>query len=540
MVAMMLPLLFAGAHPGQPSRAQSEETQIEKRIKDDYNRAVSLVSEYYAGRADYDRLRKGSILGMLRSLDPHSAYFDRKEWEDFQNDQRSQYFGIGSTIAQRNGKVYILSPFNGTPAHKAGIRFGDQIIEVNGESTEGWTSQMVSSKLLGPGGTRVTVKLQRLGLPQPIELTLTRAAVPLLSITNVFMLSNGVGYIGLTRGFNTTTDGEMRRALSELQQQGMTSLILDLRDNRGGYVDQAFRVSNYFLHRGQKVLSMRGRTAAFPSNDFIATNPNPDGHPIVVLINRYSASAAEIVAGALQDHDRARIVGENSFGKGLVQTVFTLSDGSGLTLTTGHYYTPSGRLIQRDYSNTSFYDYYLRSGDKDAVHRTEERRTDSGRVVYGGGGIEPDVEVKFPASELRLQRLWVEPVFQFARALAAGQIPGLSEYKVDHDADHFHRLEPNDYVITDKVMAAFKSFLRQQKELKTDESRVDKDADWLRVQIRSELVTAAYGQELARQVLLERDLQLRQAIAEVPKARAMAEDIRRGREASRGGDIRRN
>jgi carboxyl-terminal processing protease len=532
--------MFAGAHPGQRHLAQNDEdTPSKKKIAEDFARALLVAQDNYAGKVEFEKLSKASILGMLHTLDPHSSYFDRKEWDDFQNDQRSRYFGIGSTIAQRNNKVYIMSPFNGTPAHRAGVHFGDQIIEVDGQSTEGLNSQQVSSKLLGPVGTPVTVKLSRLGVAQPLEFKLVRAEVPLPSIPNYFLVGNGVGYVNLSRGFNTTTDRELRAAIRDLKEQGMTSLVLDLRGNRGGLVDQAFRVTNNFLYRGQKVLSMRGRPVIFPNRDFMADNTSPEDYPIVVLINRFSASAAEIVAGALQDHDRAQIVGENSFGKGLVQTVFTLSDGSGLTLTTGHYYTPSGRLIQRDYSGKSFYDYYLQRGDKQAVNRTDQKQTDSGRTVYGGGGIEPDVAVKIPAHELELQRVWIEPIFQFARVLVAGQVPGLGEFKIDRNADHSHRLAPNEYAMTDKVVAAFKTYLREHPELKTDVNRVDKDVEWIKVQIRSEVVTAAYGQEVSSQVLLSRDLQMQRALGELPKAKAMAEDIRRER-AARGAEFRRN
>src|SRR5262249_21007815 len=459
VLALVLPVTFAGAHPGQRFSSQGGDDDVasRKKIADDFFQAVLVAKDHFAGDIDYDRLTKSSISGMLRTLDPHSNFFDAKEWETFQNDQQSRYSGIGATIAGRNGKVYIMSPFNGTPAHRAGIRYGDQIVAINGDSTEGWSSTQVSNKLIGAEGTPVTVKVGRLGVSEPVEYKLVRETVPLPSITNYYTLPGGIGYINLNRGFNTTTYREMMEAMEDLKKQGMTSLIVDLRDNRGGLVDQAQRIANLFLFRGQKIVTLRGRPNVLPTREAAANNTNPEEYPLVVLINRGSASASEIVAGALQDHDRARIVGENSFGKGLVQSVFTLRDGSGLTLTTGHFYTPSGRLIQRDYSGRSFYDYYLRRGDKGAVtDHTDEKRTDTGRTVYGDGDIEPDVAVQVPARDLELQRARTEPVFQFTRSLVAGQISGLSEFKVDRSVDHNHRLLATDYPVTDKVLTAFK------------------------------------------------------------------------------------
>jgi carboxyl-terminal processing protease len=541
VLTLVLPLTFAGAHTGQRSAGQSPaDSAARARIADDFGNAILVAKDHYAGQLDFNKVTKASITGMLRTLDPHSMYFDRQQWEDFQNDQSSRYYGIGSTIIQHSGKVYIVSPTEATASYKAGLRYGDHIAGINGESTEGWTQAQVRSKLLGPEGTTVTVRISRLGVDKPIEFKLTRGSVPLPSVANYFMLGAGVGYVNLERGFNTTTFDEVNKALGELRQRGMTSLILDLRSNHGGLVDQAQRVSNLFLYRGQKILSMRGRPGVFQSREFNANNTSPEEYPIVVLINRLSASAAEIVAGALQDHDRARLVGENSFGKGLVQSPFPLSDQSALVLTTGHYYTPSGRLIQRDYSGRSFYDYNLKRGDKNAAH-TEEKRTDSGRTVYGGGGIDPDVEVKIrvPPHEFELQRVWFDSVFEFAHQLAAGQIQGCSEFKLDRQADHHHQLQPNEYQITEKVLAAFKSFLRDHREFKLEETRADKEADFIKRQIRYEIVTAAYGVETAYQVLLETDLQMQRAVAEVPKARIMAEDMRRLR-SSRDGEPRRN
>jgi len=527
VVALVIPITFAGAHPAQRLGQGGDDSTTRQQIAQDFGNALLVANDHYAGQIDFSKLTKASIIGMLHALDPHSNYFDQKEWEKVQQDQHSRYSGIGSTIAQRNDKVYIMSPFDGTPAHRGGIRYGDQIVEINGESTETWTSQQVSQKLIGPEGTPVTVRVARLAASQPVEFKFVREAVPLPSVTNYYMAGNGVGYVNFERGFNTTSFEEIRTALADLQKQGMTSLILDLRSNPGGLVDQAKKITNLFLYRGQPIVTLRGRPQVFPTREEVAINTHPEDFPVVVLINSRSASASEIVAGALQDHDRAVIVGENSFGKGLVQSVFQLSDGSGLWLVTGHFYTPSGRLIQREYNNRSFYDYYLKRGDKDAVQQTEQKRTDTGRTVYGGGGIQPDVLVKFPTHEVELQRVWVEPVFQFTRTLVAGQIPGLAEFKVDRPCDHRHRLARTDYPVGDKVLAAFKNFLREHKQLKADDARVDKDADWVKRRIRYEVATAAYGEENARAALADGDVQLQRAITEMPRAKALADDIRK-------------
>jgi carboxyl-terminal processing protease len=541
VAALVLPLTFAGAHTGQRfADPRPQDAEASKKIAGDFVNALLLAKDNYAGSIDYDRLTRSSIVGMLQTLDPHSSYFERKAWEEFLNDQRSRYTGIGSVISQRYDKVYILAPTEGAPAYAAGLRFGDHIVAVDGESTRGWNTTQVRNKLIGPEGTRVKVRVERLGVSEPLEFDIIRGAVPKPSVANSFMVGNGVGYINLQNGFNTTTFREVSTAISELKGQGMGSLILDLRYNGGGLVDQAYRVSNLFLYQGQRILSMRGRAANFPSREFSADNTTPIDFPMVVLINRGSASASEIVAGALQDHDRARIVGENSFGKGLVQNPFPLADGSALILTTGHYYTPSGRLIQRPYAGRSFYDYYLKKGDKDAIQRTEEKRTDSGRVVYGGGGIQPDVEVEIPAKEAELQRFWLQPVFLFARELVAGRIPGFSEFKIARSPDHRHRLKPDEYVVTDKLLAAFKSFIREHKELNVNETRIEKDADFVKRQVRYDVATAAYGLEIAYQVLLDGDAQMQQALAEMPKAKSMAEDIRRTWASGRTGDLRRD
>src|SRR6185503_6615072 len=244
VLTLLIPITFAGAHPAQGTSPRQGETVTRQKISDDFVNALLAAEDHFAGTVDFGKLTKSSILGMLHTLDPHSNYFDRKEWEKVQEDQRSRYSGIGSTIAQRNDKVYIMSPFEGTPAQRGGIRYGDQIVAINGESTDGWTSRQVSDKLIGPEGTPVTVKVSRPGVSQPVEFRFVREAVPLPSVSNFYLATNGVGYINFDRGFNTTSFDEIRSAIRDLQAQGMTALVLDLRSNRGGLVDQAQKIAN--------------------------------------------------------------------------------------------------------------------------------------------------------------------------------------------------------------------------------------------------------------------------------------------------------
>jgi carboxyl-terminal processing protease len=334
---------------------------------------------------NYNETIKSSIIGMLRTLDPHSNYYDRREFEELRNDQRSEYYGIGASInnwtIDSNTDTYIMATFEGSPAQRAGLRYGDRIAQVDGQDMRGKSSAEVRDRIRGPRGSEVRLMIERAATGRIEPVVITRDAVGQPSIPDYYMLRPGVGYIDMQRGFNTTTSDELERALTVLRGQAMTSLVLDLRNNPGGFLDQAVRVADRFLQRGQVILTQRGRTPASEcsrraeraeNGDCVhrARNESSDNTPLIVLINRGSASASEIVAGALQDHDRGLIVGETSFGKGLVQSIFFLEYGAGLTLTSAKYYTPSGRLIQRDYSNGSLYDYYRRIVLQSAIRRT--------------------------------------------------------------------------------------------------------------------------------------------------------------------------
>jgi carboxyl-terminal processing protease len=511
-----------------PAVVPAASTTVDtNQITNDFIEALTVVEANYADEVDYAKLSKAAIFGMLHSLDPHSHYYDREEYEAFQTDQQSQYFGIGATIGERSGKVYVLAPFANTPAYRAGVRYGDQIVDIDGQSTAGWQSTKVADTMKGPRGTKVTIKVVRPGVADPITFDIIRDAVPLPTVVNSYMLAPGIGYIQLSRGFNLTTAQEVEQSLAKLKEQGMKALVLDLRNNRGGLVFQSVAVANQFLYKGQGVLTIRGRTNSMQNRDYSSQNDNPNTNPLVVLVNPETASASEIVAGALQDHDRALVVGEQSFGKGLVQQPFELEKGNGgLILTIGKYYTPSGRLIQRDYSKLSIYDYYLHRGKPDTSKNQKVFQTDLGRSIYGGGGITPDVTVG-PATERQRKIVkWFDAAFAFTREVINGRVKGFEEYQSDRVTPN-HTLASGELIVGDKYFDAFKKFVAAHPEFKVTPAEADVDSTLLREWLRNELATAHYGLETALQVTLASDPQLQKAIAELPQAQRMAESFRR-------------
>jgi carboxyl-terminal processing protease len=309
----------------------------------------------------------------------------------------------------------------------------------------------------------------------------------------------------------------------------MQSLVFDLRDNPGGLVREAVAVANTFLYKGQPILAMRGRSGPMRSREFAASNTTPDDYPLVVLVNGGTASASEIVAGALQDHDRAVIVGATSFGKGLVQTPFELEKDSGaLVLTTQKYYTPSGRLIQRDYRGTSIYDYYLHRQTAGVQPERQVFRTNAGRTIYGGGGITPDIEVEIPDSFGANTRRWFQVAFMFTREVVNGQIKGLESYKVGA-LGHDHVMTPNELVVNDKYIEAFKRYVQAHPEMQRTAAEVERDREFLRNDLRRELAVAHFGVETSAQVTALVDPQVQRALRALPDAERMAQDFRKNR-----------
>ncbi len=330
------------------------------KIESDYSEAIETVEQHYAGDIDYEKATQAAIQGMLFTLDPHSVYFSSAEFKKLKEDQASSFYGIGVQILRHDDGVYIQSVVDSTPASRAGLRYGDRIIAVDGKDAREWTSDEVSRNVRGDRGREVQIKVERVGQESALDFTIVRDAVPLPSIRNAFMITPGTGYVGLVGGFQHTTDDELRESISELKKEGMRQLVLDLRNNPGGLLDQAIDVSSEFLPRDKVVVSVKGRSEYTRPAVYKSNGSEPEELPLVVMINRNTASASEIVAGAIQDHGRGLIVGETSFGKGLVQHVFQLPFNTGLTLTTARYYTPYGRSLQRDYSSGSLYDYYVR------------------------------------------------------------------------------------------------------------------------------------------------------------------------------------
>jgi carboxyl-terminal processing protease len=533
-------------NPGVASRTVNGESYTGRRlarndtanatatVERDFDEALRLIQGQYVDgkKLNYNDIFKSSIIGMLRSLDPHSNYYDREEFDELKTDQRSEYFGIGASIQNfiygDQADTYITATFDKSPANGAGLRFGDRIVEVDGVKMTGKSSLEVRDKIRGPQGTTVKLTLERAADKSIEKIDITRGAVPQPSIPDAYMLKPGVGYVDMTRGFNYTTTDELIEALDRLHGKGMTSLVLDLRNNPGGFLDQAIHVAEVFLKSGQLILTQKGRNG-YRDNTYQSDNNSPDLTPLVILINENTASASEIVAGAMQDHDRALIVGQTSFGKGLVQSIIPLAYGAGLTLTSAKYYTPSGRLIQRDYSHGGFYDYYTHGGitgqgqkDKGTKPMGPEKKTDTGRAVYGGGGISPDESVNARTTNLSQRRL-LAPTFIFSRELANGRIRGFESNKKSAGIDFNHELRPEEFKISDALFKAFRDYVTSDPVFKVTAAMVDRNRSFIELQLRFNVVTAAYGRVTGDRVFITSDdPQVARAVDVLPKARDLA------------------
>jgi carboxyl-terminal processing protease len=499
--------------PGLTRAAAASSEDDTRAAVDSFSRVYALVERHNADPVDPEKaIYKGAIPGMLRTLDPHSNFFDPREFQLLREDQRGHYYGVGMQIGasrKDKDKTIVIVPFPGSPAFKKGIRPGDVIAAVDDQPTAGLTLTQIADKLKGPRGTKVKVTIEREGSPAPLVFDLVRDEIPRKTVEDAFWYRPGIAFIEVD-SFNENTSREVEENIKRLGENKIKGLILDLRANPGGLLNEGVAVAGRFLHKGQLVVSHRGRAST--EKPYVAkTGDGGHDYPIVVLVNRYSASAAEIVAGALQDHDRAWILGETTFGKGLVQTVYPLSEGTGLALTTARYYTPSGRLIQRDYSNISFYDYYFRK-EADVKNPLDAKSTDSGRTVYGGGGITPDEKFAEPKLDT-FQILLARRKFAFFNFVA--------HYLGTHSADLLQGWKPDQVIVED-----FHRYLLDTG-VTFSEADFTGHLDWIKQELRREMYTSVFGLDEARQLAVEDDPEVAKAADAMPKASALLERARR-------------
>jgi carboxyl-terminal processing protease len=501
---------IAGGLVGGSVLARQDEVAQNYRL---YTATLAAIESEYVEKVEPDRLVYSSIDGMLRTLDPHSSFLDPRSYAQMRERQEGRYYGLGISILTVEGDITVMSIFEGSPAYKKGLRRGDIIAKIEGQDAKGWTQDQAVRRLRGPKGTTVNISIRRRGYDGLVDLSIERDEINILTVLGAFMLDAERGYVRV-REFSETTDDELGRALEALQAKGLKKLVLDLRDNPGGPLDQAIRVANRFLPRGELIVYTRGR-AQNSEQDFFATERSQyTDLPVVVLVNRNSASASEIVAGALQDHDRALIVGETTFGKALVQSIYRISGGAGLALTTGRYYTPSGRLIQRpwDGSFDEYLTYTLRdqNGDRERTP-VDLRYTDARRKVYGGGGIEPDRHIGGPVEGFNPTR--------FGRTLYARQMfeNYAEKYSADGDtrfsgSSTARRIIKRGFVVTDEIVNDFKEFLVKQR-VRVDDAAFAKDVGFIKAMIQLQINNALFGIEEARRNLIAQDPMAQQALS---------------------------
>jgi carboxyl-terminal processing protease len=487
--------------------------------------ALNAIDASYIDKVEPDRLVYSSIDGMLQTLDPHSSFMNPRVYAQLRERQEGRYYGLGISIQVIDGDITVVNLFEGSPAYKTGIRRGDVIARIEGEDAKGWTADQAVKKLKGPKGTTVHVSIRRSGYHQLIELDVVRDEINIPSIPAKFMIDRETGYVRL-QDFAENTGRDLNQALRELSAAGMRRLLLDLRMNPGGPLDQAIRVANQFLPKGLLIVYTRGRVPNSDQDYYASEKSDYTELPLVVLVNRNSASASEIVAGALQDHDRGLIVGETTFGKALVQSVYRISDGAGLALTTARYYTPSKRLIQRPWDGTfdEYLTYTLKDQDPNHQHPAADLRyTDAGRKVYSGGGIEPDRRLDGPVEGFAPTRfgrmLYARQVFAAFAELFGAE----GDTRLASRAGHVKTVR-RDFVVDDAMMKEFRDFLESDKvRVKIDEDAFARDLPFIQAMMRYDIDLALFGVSEARKNLIAGDPQAQFALQLFPEAEKLNE-----------------
>lgn len=487
-----------------------------------FTAALGAIETNFVGEVESDRLVYGAITGMLQTLDPHSSFMDPRSYAQMRERQEGRYYGLGISIQVVDGEITVFSLFEGSPAYQKGLRRGDVIARIEGQDTKGWTSDQAVRLLRGARGTPVRISIKRSGYENLIDIEVLRDEIHIPTVRAAFMLDATTGYI-LLGDFGENSDDEVGRALKGLRDKGMRRFVLDLRNNPGGALDQAIRISNRFLPRGDLIVYTRGRVPN-SDQDYRATQQSDYLElPMITLVNRNSASASEIVSGALQDHDRSLIVGETTFGKALVQSVYRVSEGAGVAVTTARYYTPSGRLIQRpwDGSFDEYLTYTLREQDTAKAHKPEDLKfTDGGRRVYSGGGVDPDRRFDGPTEGFNPTRFGRTLYNRNLFDTFAQRFTRTGDRRISASPTGQRRELSEEFQITDAIVAEFKDHV-QKSRLRIDEAAWQQDQQFIRAMIRFEIDVDLFGVEVARKNLARQDPQLQYSLTLFPEAEAL-------------------
>ncbi len=485
-----------------------------------FSDVMTLTGKYYIEEVDSQKLVESAIKGMMEELDPHSVYISSKEFSEVEESFRGDFEGIGIEFQVVNDTLTVVSPISGGPSEQLGILPGDRIIEIENKSVIGITNDEVRQKLRGKAGTKVSVTIMRPSSGKKIKYEIVRDKIPLYSVEASLMVDNSIGYISISR-FSETTFEELFQALKKLQNSGMKKLVIDFRGNPGGYLNQAVKISDLFLDGRKKIVYTLGRLKDFNEEYFAGESYTYEKIPIIILINRGSASASEIVAGAIQDWDRGLIVGETSFGKGLVQRQFELSDNSALRLTISEYFTPSGRNIQRPYSNKkSKKDYFIETIEREDAegdnyfHQSEKDTSKpvfytliKKRKVYGGGGVTPDYIVKNEELTELSQNLLKENVFYSFILSYLDTYGNKIKSEFENDLNKFRK----EFFVDDKLLNSFLNYAKS-KGINIKEDELIKDSSYIKSRLKAQIARNYWKNDGWFAVLLEEDNQFKKAI----------------------------
>ncbi|MBZ0202113.1 MAG: S41 family peptidase [Ignavibacteria bacterium] len=522
LIPIFLMLISIGVLVGMKVNTAASGDDVFDNVKK-FNEALTLVQKNYVDDVSADKLTEAAIRGMLGELDPHSTYITQEQLKRINEDFSGSFEGIGVEFDIVNDTITIITPISGGPSEALGIQAGDKIVKIDGVSSIGMTREEVPKKLRGAKGTKVTVSIARGNSTNLIDFEITRDKIPLYSVDASFMINNEVGYARVTR-FSATTYDEFSKALAEMKKNGMKKLVLDLRNNPGGYLDQAFKMASMFIERGKKIVYTKSRIPAY-NDEYISEGGEYINIPLVVLVNDGSASASEIVSGAIQDWDRGIIVGENTFGKGLVQRQYDLSDGSAMRVTTSRYYTPSGRLIQKPYEGGEYKKMLLNQDEGDNLYHNNdtkdtsrpEFKTMGGRTVYGGGGVTPDFIVKLDtltnySVQLRRLNLFLEYANSYFDNNRENIKSTYSDYIKFRD----------NFQVSPAMLEDFKS-LAASKNVQFNEDEWNRDADFISMSIKSIIARDLWGNNGSMAVFLATDRQMEKALQLFPEAEKLAQ-----------------